>query len=126
MDNTPPTFSWYVAGLVFDWLKAQGGLVAMATRNQRKAARLYAAIDQTSFYSNPVREECRSWMNIPFVLADAALDAQFLSSADAAGLTNLKGHRSVGGMRASLYNAMPEEGVDALVGFMREFERTNG
>jgi phosphoserine aminotransferase len=126
MDNTPPTFSWYVAGLVFDWLKEQGGLVAMATRNQRKAARLYAAIDQMSFYSNPVREECRSWMNIPFVLADATLDAQFLSAADAAGLTNLKGHRSVGGMRASLYNAMPEEGVGALVEFMREFERTNG
>lgn len=126
MDNTPPTFSWYVAGLVFEWLKEQGGLMAMAIRNQRKAARLYAAIDEMSLYSNPVREECRSRMNIPFVLADAALDAQFLSAADAAGLTNLKGHRSVGGMRASLYNAMPEEGVNALVEFMREFERTNG
>ncbi len=124
MDNTPPTFAWYVAGLVFDWLKKQGGLNAMAERNQRKASKLYDAIDTMPFYSNPVRKDCRSWMNIPFVLANAALDAEFLGAADAAGLTNLKGHRSVGGMRASLYNAMPEEGVDTLIEFMREFERT--
>jgi phosphoserine aminotransferase len=97
----------------------------MAERNERKARKLYAAIDASSFYRNPVREDCRSWMNVPFVLADAALDGRFLKEADAVGLLNLKGHRSVGGMRASLYNAMPEAGVDALIEFMREFERKN-
>lgn len=126
MTNTPPTFAWYVAGLVFDYLKRQGGLSAMAELNERKASKLYTAIDQSSFYSNPVHVDCRSWMNIPFVLADAAKDGQFLAEAERAGLTNLKGHRSVGGMRASLYNATSEEAVDALVEFMREFERHNG
>jgi len=126
MSNTPPTLAWYFAALVFDWIKEQGGLVAMADRNKRKAEKLYAAIDASSFYSNPVVPECRSWMNIPFTLADPKLDALFLEESAAAGLTNLKGHRSVGGMRASLYNAMPEAGVDSLVEFMAEFARTNG
>jgi phosphoserine aminotransferase len=126
MINTPPTFAWYVAGLVFKHLKAEGGLAAAADRSARKAAKLYAAIDSSPFYSNPVRPDCRSWMNVPFVLGDSALDARFLEEADAAGLKNLKGHRSVGGMRASLYNAMPEEGVDRLIEFMQEFERANG
>jgi phosphoserine aminotransferase len=125
MINTPPTFAWYVAGLVFKHLKAEGGLAGAADRNARKAAKLYAAIDTSDFYSNPVRPDCRSWMNVPFVLHDSSLDAKFLGQADAAGLKNLKGHRSVGGMRASLYNAMPEAGVDRLVEFMREFERTH-
>ncbi|HUF72838.1 MAG TPA: 3-phosphoserine/phosphohydroxythreonine transaminase [Gammaproteobacteria bacterium] len=123
MWNTPPTFSWYVSALVFDWIKAEGGLQAMAERNRRKAEKLYAAIDTSDFYANPVRPDCRSWMNVPFTLADESLDQTFLAEADAAGLKNLKGHRLVGGMRASLYNAMPEAGVDALVAFMGEFER---
>jgi phosphoserine aminotransferase len=126
MINTPPTFAWYVAGLVFEDLKRKGGVAAMAEVNERKARKLYAAIDASDFYSNPVAEHCRSWMNVPFVLADPALDAKFLAEAEDAGLTNLKGHRSVGGMRASIYNAMPEAGVDALIAFMREFERRNG
>ncbi len=121
MLNTPPTFALYVALLVFRWLKAQGGLAAMAERNRRKAQRLYEAIDASGFYSNPVARECRSWMNVPFVLARPELDASFLTEAAQAGLVNLEGHRSVGGMRASLYNAMPEEGVAALVDFMRDF-----
>jgi phosphoserine aminotransferase len=125
MINTPPTFTWYVAGLVFKHLKAQGGLEAVAERNARKAAKLYDAIDASSYYSNPVSKEARSWMNVPFVLREASADAKFLSEADAAGLRNLKGHRSVGGMRASIYNAMPEEGVDRLIEFMRDFERAN-
>jgi phosphoserine aminotransferase len=125
MINTPPTFAWYVAGLVFKHLKADGGLAAAADRNARKAAKLYAAIDSSDFYSNPVRPDCRSWMNLPFVLGDSSLDAKFLTEADTAGLKNLKGHRSVGGMRASLYNAMPEEGVDRLIEFMQDFERAN-
>ena len=126
MSNTPPVFTWYVAGLVFEYLKSRGGLDAVATINENKAKKLYSAIDVSDFYSNPVEKDCRSWMNVPFVLADASLDAKFLLEAEAAGLANLKGHRSVGGMRASIYNAMPEAGIDALVGFMREFERTNG
>jgi len=126
MTNTPPTFAWYVADLVFQYLDRQGGLDAMATINQRKSDKLYAAIDDSAFYSNPVRPDCRSWMNIPFILADASLDAKFLSESLAAGLTNLKGHRSVGGMRASIYNAVAEEAVDALISFMAEFERNNG
>jgi phosphoserine aminotransferase len=126
MTNTPPTFAWYVAGLVFEHLKRQGGLSVMAEVNARKASKLYAAIDQSSFYSNPVKVDCRSWMNIPFVLADSSKDGKFLAEAEQAGLTNLKGHRSVGGMRASLYNATTEAAVDALVEFMREFERNNG
>jgi phosphoserine aminotransferase len=125
MINTPPTFAWYVAGLVFKHLKAEGGLAAVADRNARKAAKLYAAVDSSDFYSNPVSPDCRSWMNLPFVLRDPSLDPKFLSEADTAGLKNLKGHRSVGGMRASLYNAMPEEGVDRLIEFMQDFERAN-
>jgi len=126
MSNTPPTFGWYMAGLVFQWLKAQGGLAAMGRRNHDKAARLYAAIDGSGFYSNPVVESCRSIMNVPFTLAKPELDTQFLKEAQSQGLTNLAGHRSVGGMRASIYNAMPPEGVDSLIAFMREFERRNG
>ena len=126
MTNTPPTFAWYVADLIFQHLLGIGGLDAMAEINKRKSEKLYAAIDASDFYSNPVEINCRSWMNVPFILADASLDAKFLEESRAAGLTNLKGHRSVGGMRASIYNAVPEEAVDALVEFMAEFERSNG
>jgi phosphoserine aminotransferase len=126
MLNTPPTYAWYLSGLVFQWLKAQGGLEAMAAINERKAGVLYAAIDASSFYHCPVEVSCRSRMNVAFTLADPALDADFLAGAKAAGLVSLKGHRSVGGMRASIYNAMPEAGVAALVDFMKEFERTRG
>lgn len=122
MWNTPPTFSWYISGLVFEWLKEQGGLPAIGERNRRKAEKLYAAIDGSDFYSNPVDERCRSLMNVPFTLADPSLDPTFLSESKAAGLNNLKGHRIVGGMRASIYNAMPEAGIDALVEFMADFE----
>lgn len=126
MYNTPPTYAWYLAGLVFQWLKDLGGLDAMAEINRRKAAKLYAAIDGSDFYANPVEPRARSWMNVPFTLADPNLDGAFLSGAKDAGLLTLKGHRSVGGMRASIYNAMPESGVEALVDFMGEFERTRG
>lgn len=126
MYNTPPTYSWYIAGLVFDRLKQLGGLTAIAEINKRKAERLYAAIDASDFYRNPVDPACRSWMNVPFTLADAELDALFLEQAATAGLVALKGHRSVGGMRASIYNAMPEEGVEALVDFMDDFEKRHG
>jgi len=126
MYNTPPTYGWYLAGLVFKWLLAQGGLEGMAEINRRKAKALYDAIDNSGFYANPVAVESRSWMNVPFTLADAELDAKFLQEAGAAGLKTLKGHRSVGGMRASIYNAMPEAGVKALIDFMAEFERVNG
>jgi phosphoserine aminotransferase len=126
MLNTPPTFAWYVAGLVFRWLKAQGGLAAVGARNRAKAEMLYHAIDTSGFYANPVARDCRSWMNVPFTLRQPALEASFLAEAHAAGLANLAGHRSVGGMRASIYNAMPEEGVAALVAFMRDFERRHG
>lgn len=126
MMNTPPTYSWYLMGLVFEWLKENGGLAKMEERNIRKAEKLYSAIDASPFYANPVQLDCRSRMNIPFTLADAELDGKFLSEAKSAGLVTLKGHRSVGGMRASIYNAMPEEGVDELIAFMAEFERTNG
>jgi len=126
MLNTPPTFAWYVAGLVLRWLKAQGGLAVMAERNRAKAQLLYREIDASGFYANPVAPGCRSWMNVPFTLADPRLDETFLAAAQAAGLANLGGHRSVGGMRASLYNAMPLAGVEALVSFMREFERRHG
>src|SRR5690606_30512029 len=112
MSNTPPTFAWYVAGLVFKWLKGLGGLAAIGERNRAKAAALYHAIDSSDFYANPVDPPCRSWMNVPFTLATPELDKTFLAEADAAGLKNLAGHRSVGGMRASIYNAMPPEGVD--------------
>jgi phosphoserine aminotransferase len=124
MLNTPPTFAWYMAGLVFKWLKANGGVAAMGERNRRKAETLYAAIDGSQFYRNSVAGDSRSWMNVTFSLARPELDGRFLDEAAAAGLVNLKGHRVQGGMRASLYNAMPQAGVDALVAFMREFERT--
>jgi phosphoserine aminotransferase len=126
MYNTPPTYGWYLAGLVFKWVLDKGGLEAMEEINRRKAQALYDAIDGSGFYANPVAVESRSWMNIPFTLADAGLDAKFLQEAGAAGLITLKGHRSVGGMRASIYNAMPEAGVQALIDFMQEFERING
>ena len=126
MLNTPPTFSWYVAALVLKWLKAQGGLSVMAERNRTKAQALYQAIDASGLYRNPVAKSCRSWMNVVFTLANAELDKRFLAEARTAGLTNLEGHRALGGMRASLYNAMPREGVQALIDFMREFERRNG
>ncbi|MBT8143229.1 MAG: 3-phosphoserine/phosphohydroxythreonine transaminase, partial [Gammaproteobacteria bacterium] len=126
MSNTPATFSWYVAGLVFAWLRQQGGLDAMAERNAAKKDSLYSVIDASDFYSNPVDPQARSWMNIPFTLANPELDPVFLEQAAGNGLANLKGHRSVGGMRASIYNAMPQSGVDALIEFMNEFERTHG
>jgi phosphoserine aminotransferase len=126
MTNTPPTFAWYVAGLVFQWVKRQGGLEVMGRRNRAKAELLYGAIDNSGFYRSPVDRACRSWMNVPFTLADPALDGAFLQGARAAGLLSLEGHRSVGGMRASIYNAMPLAGVEALVGYMVEFERKNG
>ena len=126
MTNTPPTFAWYVADLVFQHLLKTGGVEAMAEINLRKARKLYAAIDASGFYSNPVAPDCRSIMNVPFILADAGLDSKFLAEAQAAGLANLKGHRSVGGMRASIYNAVSEAAVDALIAFMAEFERVNG
>ncbi|HAI96320.1 MAG: 3-phosphoserine/phosphohydroxythreonine aminotransferase [Cycloclasticus sp.] len=124
MFNTPATYSWYLMGLVFEWLKEQGGVAAIEARNIRKAEKLYNVIDASDFYANPVELTSRSRMNIPFTLANPELDALFLSEAKAAGLETLKGHRSVGGMRASIYNAMPEAGVDALISMMSEFERT--
>jgi phosphoserine aminotransferase len=126
MYNTPPTFSWYVAALVFKWLKRMGGLTAMAEVNRRKALKLYQAVDNSNFYRCPVVPANRSWMNVPFTLAHAALDARFVAGADETGLLNLKGHRSVGGMRASLYNAVPEAAVDALVAYMQDFEKRHG
>lgn len=125
MYNTPATYSWYLAGLVFDWLIQSGGLQYRGEVNSRKASKLYAVIDASSFYSNPVEKKSRSWMNVPFVLANSELDTVFLNEAKEFGLVTLKGHRSVGGMRASIYNAMPEEGIDALIEFMSEFERRN-
>ncbi len=122
MYNTPPTYALYLAGLVFTWLKEQGGLTGMETVNRRKAEKLYAAIDTSSFYANPVEIPSRSLMNVPFTLANADLDKQFLQEAEAAGLLNLKGHRSVGGMRASIYNAVSEQAVEALISFMQDFE----
>jgi phosphoserine aminotransferase len=126
MLNTPPTYAIYIAGLVFEWLLAQGGVPAIEQRNIAKAKLLYDYLDSTSFYSNPVDPADRSRMNIPFRLRDEALDAAFLKGAEARGMLQLKGHRSVGGMRASIYNAMPVEGVQALVDYMREFEREHG
>ena len=127
MYNTPSTYAWYLSGLVFKWLKAQGGLSNMAQINHRKAAKLYAAIDNSGgFYSNPVAIANRSMMNVPFALTDASLDKSFLKEAEANHLLNLAGHRSVGGMRASIYNAVPEEGVDALISFMADFAKRNG
>lgn len=126
MFNTPPTFGWYLAGLVFDWIKEQGGLNAMAHYNESKANKLYQAIDTIDFYANPVEPSQRSWMNVPFTLKDSSLDALFLAQAKEAGLYNLKGHKLVGGMRASIYNAMPVEGVDALIDFMHDFAQAHG
>jgi phosphoserine aminotransferase len=126
MWNTPPTFPWYLSGLVFEWVEEQGGLAVMAERNQRKAKLLYEAIDRSDFYTNAVRSDCRSWMNVPFTLRDSSLDKAFLEESKAAGLTNLKGHRLVGGMRASIYNAMPEAGVTALIEFMEDFAARKG
>ncbi len=126
MYNTPPTYSWYIAGLVFDWLKAKGGLAGMGAINQRKAEKLYRYIDESGFYKNPVDPASRSWMNVPFTLPKEEWDADFLSGAKKAGLVTLKGHRSVGGMRASIYNAMPEAGVDALVEYMKSFAASRG
>ena len=126
MYNTPPTYAIYIAGLVFHWIKAQGGLVAMEAHNRKKAALLYDYLDTTAFYIAPVAKDCRSLMNVPFKLKDEALDAAFLKGAEARGMVQLKGHRSVGGMRASIYNAMPIEGVQALVAYMKEFEAQHG
>lgn len=126
MYNTPATYSWYLAGLVFDWLKQQGGIEAISAVNARKASKLYDYIDNSNFYANPVMPRNRSHMNVPFTLKDAALDAAFLKQADERGLLNLKGHRSVGGMRASIYNAVTESAVDALIAFMQEFASQNG
>ncbi|RCU52818.1 3-phosphoserine/phosphohydroxythreonine transaminase [Corallincola luteus] len=126
MYNTPPTYAWYLAGLVFKWLKSNGGLTEMAKVNRAKADTLYRFIDGSDFYRNNVDDNCRSKMNVPFQLADDNLDSKFLELSDAAGLKALKGHRIVGGMRASIYNAMPLSGVQALVDFMADFEKKFG
>jgi len=126
MYNTPPTYAIYIAGLVFEWLRDQGGLAIMAERNRAKAELLYSCIDATGFYRNPVSKACRSRMNVPFFLHDESLNDAFLEGAQERGLTQLKGHRSVGGMRASIYNAMPIDGVQSLVDYMRDFERQRG
>ena len=125
MYNTPPTYAIYIAGLVFQWLKRQGGVAAMEQKNIAKAALLYSYLDSTDFYENRVQKECRSRMNVPFYLKDESLNASFLAAAKARGLLQLKGHKSVGGMRASIYNAMPMEGVQALVQFMQEFAQAS-
>ena len=126
MFNTPPTYAIYIAGLVFEWLKAQGGLAGIEQHNRAKAALLYDYLDATSFYSSPVQRADRSLMNVPFKLADAGLDSAFLEGAEARHMLQLKGHRAVGGMRASIYNAMPIEGARALVAYMKEFEAQHG
>jgi phosphoserine aminotransferase len=125
MLNTPATYNWYLVGLVLKWLKEQGGVDAIEQRNITKSQKLYEVIDQSTLYSNPVEKSARSRMNVPFILSDEALDKPFLAAAEANGLFELKGHRSVGGMRASIYNAMPESGVGALCEFIKEFERTH-
>ena len=126
MYNTPPTYAIYIAGLVFKWLKNQGGLPAIEAHNRKKAALLYDYLGSTAFYSAPVAKDCRSLMNVPFKLADDTLDGAFLKGAEARQMVQLKGHRSVGGMRASIYNAMPLEGVQTLVAYMKEFEASHG
>jgi len=126
MLNTPPTYSMYIAGLVFKWLKALGGVPEIEKRNVAKAKLLYDFLDATKFYGNPVAKEDRSRMNVPFTLRDAKLDEPFLKGAAERGMVQLKGHRSVGGMRASIYNAMPREGVQRLVDYMKEFEKRHG
>jgi phosphoserine aminotransferase len=126
MVNTPPTYNWYLLGLVLQWIKSEGGVGHIEQRNIRKARKLYDAIDTSDFYSNPVDPDARSRMNVPFRLRDASLEKAFVQEAKQAGLVTLEGHRSVGGMRASIYNAMPEAGVDALIAFMSDFERRHG
>ncbi len=126
MYNTPPTFAWYLSGLVFKWLKAQGGVAAMARINEEKQRKLYDYIDASGLYDNPVSHNARSWMNVPFRLASDKLDKAFLAGAEERRLLNLKGHRSVGGMRASIYNAVPMAAVDALIDYMKEFEKEQG
>jgi phosphoserine aminotransferase len=126
MLNTPPTYAIYIAGLTFQWLKKQGGLPAIERHNRAKAALLYDYLDATSFYSSPVARDDRSLMNVPFKLRDESLDDAFLKGAQAQGMLQLKGHRSVGGMRASIYNAMPIEGVQTLVAYMKDFEAKHG
>ncbi len=125
MFNTPPTYSIYIAGLVFDWLKENGGIKAMQERNEKKAKLLYDYIDNSKLFTSPIKKENRSLMNVPFVTGNDELDAKFIKEAGEKGLKTLKGHRTVGGMRASIYNAMPVEGVEALVAFMGEFEKAN-
>jgi phosphoserine aminotransferase len=124
--NTPPTFTWYMAGLVFKWVKEQGGISAMQANSLSRSNKLYDAIDNSEFYANPIQHQYRSRMNVPFTLSDDALNETFLSEAKENGMFELKGHRSVGGMRASLYNAMPDEGVNVLLNFMQDFARRNG
>ena len=126
MYNTPATYAWYLAGLVFQWLKNLGGLTEMEKINRRKAEKLYGYIDGSGFYRNPVEKQSRSSMNVPFVLTDEKFDKPFLTGAEEAGLLNLAGHRSVGGMRASIYNAVPEAAVDALIDYMKTFAQRNG
>jgi len=126
MLNTPPTYAIYIAGLVFKWIKAQGGLTGIEARNRAKAKLLYDLLDESDFYTSPVVPEDRSLMNVPFKLKSDALDAEFLKGAQERSMIQLKGHRSVGGMRASIYNAMPIEGVQALVAYMKEFEAKHG
>ena len=123
--NTPPCYGIYICGKVFKWLKKMGGLEAMKKHNEEKAAILYDFLDQSKMFKGTVRKEDRSLMNVPFVTGDADLDAKFVKEATAAGFVNLKGHRTVGGMRASIYNAMPKEGVEKLVEFMKKFEEEN-
>ena len=124
--NTPPTYAWYMAGLVFDWIESQGGVVRMADLNQQKADLLYGCLDQSTFYRNDIPARYRSIMNVPFQIVDESLHGRFIAEAEVAGLSSLKGHRSVGGMRASIYNAMPIEGVEALIEFMMDFEKSAG
>ena len=124
--NTPPAYGIYICGKVFKWLKKMGGLEVMKERNEKKAKILYDFLDESKLFKGTVRKEDRSLMNVPFVTGDAELDAKFVKEAKEAGFENLKGHRTVGGMRASIYNAMPIEGVEKLVEFMREFEKNNG
>jgi phosphoserine aminotransferase len=126
MSNTPPTYAIYIAGLVFAWLKQQGGVAAMEQKNIAKAKLIYDLLDASPFYASPVRKSDRSRMNVPFTLPDERLDGEFLKGAEARGMFQLKGHRSVGGMRASIYNAMPMAGVERLVGYMREFAQKHG
>ena len=126
MFNTPPTFAWYLSGKVFAWLKDNGGLDSIAEVNNLKAKKLYNFIDRSEFYYNPVSIKNRSIMNVPFFLTNPDLDSEFLHDAENAGLLNLKGHRSVGGIRASIYNAIPIEGIDALINFMGDFQSKHG